>query len=68
MNYLDLDAIKACGLNSDEHSFEMLDRHDKAARIQLHSDLWSKWLRYHPDASALEIQDFAARMAVEVGL
>lgn len=65
---IDLEAIKAAGLNSGAVSREMLASHEYRARIELLAEMVSRWCADHPDATQADLEDYRQRAAVEVGV
>lgn len=65
---IDLDAIKAAGLNSDAVSVRMLADHEYRQRIELLAAMVQEHRRCHPEATDNDIEQYRLRAAVEVGL
>lgn len=65
---IDLDAIKAAGLNTEAHSAALLAMHEWRTRIELHGELCAKFLRDNPHVTSAEFERFGQRAAVEAGL
>jgi hypothetical protein len=65
---IDLDAIKAAGLNSDAESRRLLDLHRWRAAVALHGDLCAKYLRDNPGSNSAEYEFYGLGAAIHVGL
>lgn len=65
---VDLDAIKAAGLNSDAESQRLLDLHRWRAAVALHGDLCAKYLRDNPGCTSADYDWYCNGAAVSVGL
>ena len=59
---IDLDAIKASGLNSDAESQRLLDMHRWRESVALHGELCAKFLRDNPRASSELFEAFSNRV------
>lgn len=61
---IDLDAIKASGRNSAEHSAQLLALHLWRERVRVQSELCSAYLRDRPAATSDEFADFVLEAEV----
>lgn len=59
---IDLDQLKAAGLNSDRQSRRLLSSHEATESDRLRDDLWSAWCLENPHATAGEIAAFEASL------
>lgn len=60
---IDLDKIKAAGLNSDRHSSRLRTEYEAMEAARLRADLWTHWCCENPHASAAEVAAFEASLA-----
>lgn len=58
---IDLDRIKAAGLNDAEHSAQLLLMHAWRQRVRLHADLCAAFLRDEPHVTSPQFERFASR-------
>lgn len=65
---IDLDAIKAAGLNSDAVSRQMLASHEYRARIELLAEMVSRYCETHPQATVADVEQYRQRAAIEAGV
>lgn len=65
---IDLDAIKAAGLNSDAESQRLLSMQKWRASVDLHGDLCAKFLRDNPGCTSAEFERYGLGAAIHVGL
>lgn len=65
---VDLDAIKAAGLNSDAHSRQALDLHRWREAVALHGELCAKYLRDNPGSTSADYEFYGIGAAIHVGL
>lgn len=65
---IDLDAIKAAGLNSATESERLLSMHRWRESVALHGDLCAKFLRDNPGCTSAEFQRYGQGAAHLVGL
>ena len=65
---IDLDAIKAAGLNSNANSQRLLDMHRWRESVALHGELCAKWLRDNPGCTSADYEFYGLGAAISVEL
>ncbi|MBQ1761929.1 MAG: hypothetical protein IIZ92_03395 [Aquincola sp.] len=65
---IDLDAIKAAGLNSNDVSMRMLAEHRHQQRVEVLAEMCCKFIADNPQSTDLELQQYRQQTAAELGI
>lgn len=65
---IDLDAIKAAGLNSNEASARLLAQHEYQERVRLYLDLCRGFADANPLATSEEVEQHRQCAALQAGI